>query len=239
MRELLKLTYLIVFVTVVTSQFPPPLPFVARQKINLFRNRQNLGETSHVGLSDYNINDDEFSSEKPVIDTTKATSTTAARMLSTRSTSSMTKNGDISRLGETQTRTGQVSSRKIPKKRECGVQVTTNRIVGGNETAIDEFPFLALLYYKSKKNNKLRYKCGGTLINTKTIITAAHCVEGELGRTLEFVRLGEWNTKTEQDCVTIGFNEEDCSDDPIDFKVKSNHLLIIQKKKLSFYKRFS
>lgn len=135
-------------------------------------------------------------------------------------------------------------TKKFVRKKECGVQLTSNRIVGGNETAIDEFPFLALLYYKSA-NGKLRYKCGGSLIKDRTILTAAHCVEGKLGKTLEFVRLGEWNTKTEQDCVSIGFGEEDCgklkllmstemfpnvylrflhysfpADDPIDFKVK-------------------
>lgn len=110
---------------------------------------------------------------------------------------------------ETTTKGTATPTKKYVRKKECGVQLTSNRIVGGNETAIDEFPFLALLYYKSA-NGKLRYKCGGSLIKERTILTAAHCVEGKLGKTLEFVRLGEWNTKTEQDCVSIGFGEEDC-----------------------------
>uniref|UniRef100_A0A336MS33 CSON006215 protein n=1 Tax=Culicoides sonorensis TaxID=179676 RepID=A0A336MS33_CULSO len=117
-----------------------------------------------------------------------------------------------------QARFGESESKKLFKKNQCGVQVTSDRIIGGNATAIDEFPFLALLYYKNPKNNKTRYACGGTLIKSKTIITAAHCVEGDLGKRFEFVRLGEWNTKTEKDCVPIGLDEEECSDDPIDFR---------------------
>lgn len=110
------------------------------------------------------------------------------------------------------------TEKKINIKNECGVQATANRIIGGNETSIDEFPWLALFYYKTPKN-KLKYKCGGTLIKSRTIITAAHCLEGALRETLEFIRLGEWNTATEVDCDTTGL-QEDCSDPPVDFRVK-------------------
>lgn len=98
--------------------------------------------------------------------------------------------------------------------KQCGVQYTSDRIVGGEDAGIDEYPWLALLFYKTNKG--LRYKCGGTLVNTKTIVTAAHCFEGALKDTFEFVRLGEWNTAEEEDC----FDEDDCADPPIDFKAQ-------------------
>ncbi|XP_063709253.1 CLIP domain-containing serine protease B8-like [Culicoides brevitarsis] len=115
----------------------------------------------------------------------------------------------------------QVTQKPAKLTTQCGIQGTSDRIVGGNETAIDELPFLALLYYKNANTSKVTYSCGGTLILKRTILTAAHCVEGNLGKSLDFVRLGEWNTKTERDCVDLGFGEEDCSDDPLDFTVKT------------------
>lgn len=94
-----------------------------------------------------------------------------------------------------------IEGKSIKTNEECGVEATSDRVIGGTDTAIDESPFLALLYYKSSKSGKLTYNCGGTLIKTRTVLTAAHCVEGNLGKALQFVRLGEWNTKTEKDCV--------------------------------------
>jgi len=108
-----------------------------------------------------------------------------------------------------------VSSRNANRsvKRECGVQYVSDRIVGGEDAGIDEFPWLALLFYDTKKG--LKYKCGGTLVGQRTIVTAAHCLEGQLRDAFQFVRLGEWNAAEEEDC-----NEDDCADPPIDFKAK-------------------
>lgn len=98
-------------------------------------------------------------------------------------------------------------------KLECGVESSHDRIVGGENAELHEYPWLALLYYQNKESDPVRYKCGGTLINLRTIITAAHCVEGRMGELLKFVRLGEWDTSSDVDCV----DEEECSDAPIDF----------------------
>lgn len=52
----------------------------------------------------------------------------------------------------------------------CGVQGRTNRIVGGKITAPNDQPWMAGLWRQGK------FYCGATVISTKYLITAAHCV---------------------------------------------------------------
>uniref|UniRef100_W8B249 CLIP domain-containing serine protease n=1 Tax=Ceratitis capitata TaxID=7213 RepID=W8B249_CERCA len=83
-------------------------------------------------------------------------------------------------------------------RNECGKQVT-NRIYGGEIAELDEFPWLALLVYNSND-----FGCSGALIDDRHILTAAHCVRGEGVREkkgLKLIRLGEFNVKTEPDCI--------------------------------------
>ena len=48
------------------------------------------------------------------------------------------------------------------------------------------------------KKNEKRYHCGGTLINTWYVLTAAHC-QTENTKIVEVV-LGEWDVLTDPDC---------------------------------------
>lgn len=52
----------------------------------------------------------------------------------------------------------------------CGVRGRNNRIIGGYETQPNEYPWIVGLY----RNGKLY--CGGALISSKHVLTAAHCV---------------------------------------------------------------
>ncbi|KAL5285031.1 TMPRSS6.2 family protein [Megaselia abdita] len=53
---------------------------------------------------------------------------------------------------------------------ECGIPNTSTRIVGGQDTLTQQYPWMAMLQYNG------RFYCGGSLINPNYILTAAHCL---------------------------------------------------------------
>ncbi|XP_055676489.1 CLIP domain-containing serine protease B9-like isoform X2 [Lutzomyia longipalpis] len=95
----------------------------------------------------------------------------------------------------------------------CGIEGATRRILGGTEATLSEFPWMALLEYE-RDNGSWTYECGGFLINSRYVITAAHCVRGrsveKVGRLIN-IRIGEYNTETNPDCVSDGI-ERICND---------------------------
>ncbi|XP_053661246.1 CLIP domain-containing serine protease B8-like [Anopheles marshallii] len=108
-----------------------------------------------------------------------------------------------------------------PKAFECGLDTLADRIIGGNYTAIDEFPWYALLEYVSKKGERA-FKCGGSLINGRYVLTAAHCLANKKldeGERLVNVRLGEYNTATEMDCEDG--DADNCADPPQNFGIEA------------------
>lgn len=113
-----------------------------------------------------------------------------------------------------------VGSTLLPAPGVCGASLD-NRIIGGTATAIDEYPWMALLEY-SKPNNRKGFHCGGVLINDRYVLTASHCVNGKdipATWSLTGVRLGEWDTTLETDCQTNEDGTQDCSVPPLNIPV--------------------
>jgi secreted trypsin-like serine protease len=70
---------------------------------------------------------------------------------------------------------------------ECPLQEHFNRIVGGSEAPIGEYPWLAVLGYSGKNvytgtiTGRDKWQCGGSLIGDQYVLTAAHCVNMGFG----------------------------------------------------------
>lgn len=97
----------------------------------------------------------------------------------------------------------------------CGVW-NGNRIFGGVATQIDEYPWMVLLQYTWEEQNAKVFGCGGSLIDERHVITAAHCLS-DTNPYLTGVRLGEWNTSSLVDCDPA--DPESCTDDPVDIPI--------------------
>uniref|UniRef100_A0A336MXK1 CSON006990 protein n=1 Tax=Culicoides sonorensis TaxID=179676 RepID=A0A336MXK1_CULSO len=99
---------------------------------------------------------------------------------------------------------------KLPSKNECGFQLFQEKIIGGTDTRLEEYPWVALIQYYRYRSDSFSYDCGGTLISRRYVLTAAHCVTGEIilkiGSPIS-VRLGEYNLQTEVDCTR---NKTEC-----------------------------
>lgn len=70
----------------------------------------------------------------------------------------------------------------------CGRRQVT-RIVGGDETLVNEFTMMASLF--SLENNSSH--CGATIISDRYLITAAHCIIYDFDKNLFEIRVGEHN----------------------------------------------
>uniref|UniRef100_A0A182QHR3 CLIP domain-containing serine protease n=1 Tax=Anopheles farauti TaxID=69004 RepID=A0A182QHR3_9DIPT len=100
----------------------------------------------------------------------------------------------------------------------CGSK-TNNRIANGNLTSVFEYPWMVLLRYESK--GVLHDGCGGSLINNRYVLTAAHCVRTSSSFRLSKVRLGEHDKKKHIDCNVYLDGDEECADPAIDVDIES------------------
>ncbi|XP_063907519.1 serine protease snake-like isoform X2 [Zophobas morio] len=83
--------------------------------------------------------------------------------------------------------TGLVGQKPV-KKYECGHQVT-KLIVGGDPAGRKEFPHMAAIGYNSSDEG-MQWLCGGSILSSRYVLTAAHCLcDVNAGKAL-WVRVG-------------------------------------------------
>ncbi|XP_023159338.1 venom serine protease Bi-VSP [Ceratitis capitata] len=74
----------------------------------------------------------------------------------------------------------------------CGVVVRSfKKIVGGKASQRTDWPWIALLAYPDYSPDS-PFKCGGALVSSRHVVTAAHCIRSDLS----YVRLGEYDLST-------------------------------------------
>ncbi|XP_055679603.1 phenoloxidase-activating factor 3 [Lutzomyia longipalpis] len=82
----------------------------------------------------------------------------------------------------------------------CGISVNT-RIIGGEDAGPGQFPWMARLAYRNLTSGKVTYRCSGSVISDRYIVTAAHCVRNLIDDLqVVMVRLGELDTRSDIDC---------------------------------------
>lgn len=110
----------------------------------------------------------------------------------------------------------------LPPVGVCG-KATSDRIVGGEITQLDDYPWLARIQYY-KPNRRFGFHCGGVLINERYVLTAAHCIQSVPSTwTLYKVRLGEYDTRTDtNDCNY--HDDKDCDNTQQDYLIASYYV---------------
>ncbi|XP_039495853.1 spaetzle-processing enzyme-like [Drosophila santomea] len=114
----------------------------------------------------------------------------------------------------------------LPGNDVCGF-LFADRIFGGTNTSIWEFPWMVLLQYRkanATSSSAFTFHCGGTLLNSRYVLTAGHCLANhkleQAGVVLHSVRLGEWDTRTDPDCATQMNGQRICAPNHIDIEVE-------------------
>ncbi|KPJ15501.1 Proclotting enzyme [Papilio machaon] len=67
----------------------------------------------------------------------------------------------------------------FPEPPVCGASSAQfSKVVGGVNAKLGDFPWMALLGYLYRGGPSVDWKCGGSLITSRHVLTAAHCIHG-------------------------------------------------------------
>merc|ERR1712128_267688 len=116
---------------------------------------------------------------------------------------------------------------------QCGIPNRSNRIVGGVETEVNEYPWQVVLVSRTGRSPF----CGGTLISDRHIMTAAHCTAGSKASNI-YILLGEHKIndakQTKVEVATI-------TDDPLynSTTMKNDFSILTLKEPVTFTREIS
>lgn len=86
---------------------------------------------------------------------------------------------------------------QLVNDQKCGQSVSESRIIGGTDADLGQFPWLVQIY-TAAKGMAPTFDCGGSIINSKYLITAGHCFNDFIS--ISFIRVGDFDTSTNPDC---------------------------------------
>lgn len=108
---------------------------------------------------------------------------------------------------------------RLVNSANCG-SAAGEKVFGGKKTDASDYPWMALIAYK-QSNGSSEFRCGGTLISKRYVLTAAHCVTGLEAEVRLGVRLGEHDLSTDPHCEYDGEDEDPGCPRKYDFEVES------------------
>ncbi|CRK90450.1 CLUMA_CG004144, isoform A [Clunio marinus] len=100
---------------------------------------------------------------------------------------------------------------KLINKKSCGLSFGS-RIIGGEDAGFGRFSWMARLAYRNTTSGRITYRCAGSVIADKYVLTAGHCVSNLVDNLeITLIRLGDVNAELENECDENGIcaQEED------------------------------